>query len=366
MEEKKKIGFVIGKLSSGGAERVISTLANLLIEKYHVTIITITNEIPFYPLDARINVISCFDKNAIRGSRTIWDAIVLNIKIVRAVYLKIRKLKIQLTIGFITQTNIYALVASRLNGNPCIISERTNPKFTSIPRLWRVLKKLCYPLANHLVVQTHFVKDYYSATLNMDKISVLPNPLSPNFQYDSGTGNRENIILNVGRLHQVKNQAMLLNVFHEINTNGWKLQILGEGNERENLEALILDKNIRNVELLGSKKNLEDYYKKAKIFVFTSNYEGFPNALLEAMRFGLAPISTNCLSGPSELIVDQKNGYLTPVKDLEALKNKLAFLVDNEDLIEDFGRKAKLSTKKFEAQEVVRLWENLILQYLPN
>lgn len=359
MEPKKTIAFIIGKLSSGGAERVISTLSNLLVEKYKVVIITTVKHKPFYALDERVKNISCFDQ-PIPPSKNFIQSLKLNYKISRKVNEVVATEKIDLIIGFITQTNIFAVIAAKKNNIPCIISERTNPVNDNLPRFWKILRKNLYPKANYLVVQTKKVKDYYKEYVQNDKLVVLPNPISKELSQKKVKIKRENIILSVGRLHWIKNQQLIINAFSNVPNKEWKLIVLGEGNEREKLSRIAEQSGLDNVLLPGSAENVDWYYNRAKIFAFTSFFEGFPNALIEAMHFGLAPISTDCPSGPSELINDGDNGFLIDIDDQKALEEKLKLLMGNESLMTEVGFKAMESVEKYNAEKVSMLWDGLI------
>lgn len=362
MADKKKIAFVIGKLSSGGAERVISTLSNAFVEKFDVIIITTIKMTPFYPLNNRIKVISCFEEKEIISTSNIFQSIKFNYIIAKRISSIIKIEKVNVIIGFITQTNIFSIIAGKINGVPCIISERTNPTYARVSKLWKILSGIIYPYANYLVVQTSKVKKHYSKQLNENKIVILPNPISSKLTKKRKSIERKNIILNVGRLHWEKNQKMLIEAFINLKIKNWKLLIIGEGEKKEELTNLIKANNIDNILLLGSKNNIEDYYNEAKIFVFTSFYEGFPNALLEAMHFGLAPISTDCPYGPSELINDDDNGFLVGVDDVKGLEQQLKILTSNQNMIEKFGINAQHSVEKYKVEEVALLWEKLIFK----
>ncbi|BDW93815.1 glycosyl transferase [Flagellimonas marinaquae] len=358
MENKKRIAFVISRLTSGGAQRVVTTLANELTSKFDITIITFSNVTPFYKIDKNIKLISCFPEESIPPSANFIDSIKLNFKIYRKIGKIIEDQKIQLVIGFITQANILSILAAKRKGIPCIVSERTNPKRANTPKFWSFLRKLTYPKADSLVVQTKNVKNYYLNKIPTNRITILPNPINKELTIKRDLKNKENIVLAVGRLHKLKNHAMAIEAFHKANPKGWKLKILGEGSEMNKLQELIADKN--NIELLGSKTNIEDYYNKAKIFLFTSNYEGFPNALLEAMHFGLAPISTDCESGPSEIIEDGKNGYLVEVKNVDQMAERLKLLTTDENLLTNIRNKAENSTQGYLSENVSRSWYNLM------
>lgn len=359
MNHRKKIAFVVSKLSSGGAQRVIVTLANSLISKFEIIIITYSNQDSFYELDKNVKVIPCFKTKRIEPSKSIFKSIGLNYQLYKTIKHIIGEESIDLVIGFITQSNIFSTLAAKKNKIPCIICERTNPHKANIQWSWKILRRLIYPKADCLVVQTTYAKEFYLNSISESKIKILPNPINSKLSTMRTNGQKENIVLAVGRLHKLKNHVMAITSFAEVQPSGWKLQILGEGSERANLEKLV--STVPNIELLGAKANIEDYYNKARIFLFTSYYEGFPNALLEAMHFGLAPISTDCKSGPSEIIENGVNGYLVKVNDVDAMTDHLRQLTENSALIDSIGHAAQETSEKYSSGNVTRLWLDLII-----
>ncbi|MDF0708338.1 glycosyltransferase family 4 protein [Flagellimonas okinawensis] len=366
MQNKTKIAFVLGSLTSGGAERVVTTLSNSFVEKYDVTIITFKKSEPFYKLHDAINVVSCMED--IKPSKNLFNSLLLNFSLLRNLIKLLRANNIDLVIGFITMANVLTILSAKFLKIPCIVSERNNPYIDATPGFWKLCRKYTYPLANSLVVQTKLIKEFYSGLVDNDKIAVLPNPISPllsdqrNFDAD-----KENIILNVGKLHDQKNQTLLIKAFNDIEYGDWKLYIIGEGQNRSILENLISELGLRdNVFLLGRKNNIHDYYNKAKVFAFTSNYEGFPNALIEAMHFGLPCVSTDCPTGPSELITNGENGYLVPMDNKEELAKRLQLLISDAEIRTNFSSKSLNATKDFNISTVLEKWENVIEYTLNN
>ncbi|MBU2928370.1 glycosyltransferase family 4 protein [Winogradskyella psychrotolerans] len=362
---KKKIAFVIGGLTPGGAERVITNLSNSLSEDFDVTIITFIETAPFYKLNNSVKVISCFKE--LPRPKSFIDSLKLNYNILKKVS-KIAKLeKIDLLIGFITQANIKAVLAAKLNRIPCLISERNDPLKSDIPRFWVILRKFIYPKANCLIVQTEKVKQVYNQMLKSKEIVVLPNPISTELSQlrRAYSTNRENIILSVGTFNDDKRQEKIIYAFHNLKLSDWKLVLIGDGPNKSKLITLIKELNLAHkVQIVSKVKNVHDYYNIAKIFAFASKAEGFPNVLLEAMHYGLPSLSTDCNYGPSELIIDGKNGFLVPVDNQAMFVEKLGELVNNEDLQMLFSIKSKETTKKFLDSYVSSSWKNLILRHL--
>lgn len=362
----KNIAFVIHSLGSGGAERVVTTLANNLSYDYEVTIVTFVKSEPFYPLNDNVRVCYCL-KN-IKPSQNVFQSVSLNFKLYRHICQFAKEHSFDLLIGFMTQANVLTVLSSYKVGIPNIISERNNPKLDRTPRFWKILKRIAYPMTDALVVQTKPIADYYKPYIQNDKIKVIQNPIARSYTdqvRSSQNTASENVILHVGRLCNQKGQELAIKAFAELKLNDWELLLLGEGPKRKEYEDLITKLGLGDsVKLLGRIKNVSDYYVKSSIFVFPSRYEGFPNALTEAMYMGLPCVSADCPTGPSELIQDGKNGFLIPVDDILELRKKMAQLVSDSQLRQELGKNAHVSVKHLEENHISNLWKALISESL--
>jgi GalNAc-alpha-(1->4)-GalNAc-alpha-(1->3)-diNAcBac-PP-undecaprenol alpha-1,4-N-acetyl-D-galactosaminyltransferase len=171
------------------------------------------------------------------------------------------------------------------------------------------------------------------------------------------------LILAMGRLTRQKGFDLLLDAFQRsgLAENGWHLAILGEGLERyalvEQATALGVSQALA---LPGRVSDIGRFLASADIFVLSSRYEGFPNALLEAMQMGRACVSFNCLSGPSDLIVNDRNGFLIPAEDIEELSVALQRLAANPVLRSRLGGQASEVTKQFSPAKIYGDWLRLI------
>lgn len=358
---KKKIAFVIASLTHGGAERVVSNLSNGLIDKFEVVIITFSKSTPFYTIDQRIKVVSCI--NAIDTPTSIYQSLKLNYKLTKKIYQILKTERVDTVIGFITSANILAIIAAKIHGIPSIISERDNPLAGGLPKFWIIAKKLVYPLAHRVVLQTEGIKKIFAKKIKSEKLTILPNPIASELtNLRDENVKKENLILTVGRLDENKNQTEIIKAFGSIGlTKDWKLLIIGDGHKKQELTDLIHSLNLTDkVEIISKVKRIDKYYNKASIFVFTSKTEGFPNALLEAMHFGLPSISTECNFGPSDLINDGVNGFLVPINQEKILKERLSQLINNPELRLKFSNKAQMTTENYRSEKVIAKWEELI------
>ena len=361
---KPKIAFVIGSLRSGGAERVITTLANALISEMDVCIVTFKDVVPFYELHPEVKVISY--ARDYPKPKHLLQSISLNLKLLRFLTHTFRSENIQLAIGFITMSNILTTLAAKQAGIPSVISERNNPKFESTATFWKFLRKFVYKKASILVVQTEAVKDVYKPLINIQKIKVIPNPVSETLsQQRIENQERKSIILNVGRLTWQKNQKMLIRAFSNIAPKDWKLVIVGKGKLEATLKSEISKSEVSDmIELKSPSSSIHELYNQASIFAFPSRFEGFPNALLEALHFGIPSISTDCPYGPSELIENEKNGFLIASENQGELEEKLKLLIENAELRNSMANQAKLGTEPFREPLVLKQWKQVFEQLI--
>lgn len=358
--EKTTIAFIIHALGSGGAERVVSTLANELANKYRVVIITYSKRKPFYPLSSAITLFHCEEE--LPTSQNFFQSMRTNYSLVAKISRFLKQENVKLSIGFMTSANILAILASRLNKIPVIISERNNPYLAKVPLFWKVMRRLSYSKASFLIVQTAEVRNYFSKFLSDEKLVIINNPIAPDLTAGKDEQFvKENIVLNVGRFIPGKAQDQLIKAFGAINHQGWKLHLIGSGPKAHDYEQLIKSLDLQSsVELLPPTKNIELHYNKARIFAFTSLSEGYPNALIEAMHFGLPCISTDCPTGPSEIIVNDNNGFLIPMNDQRALQEHLELLITDSTVRSRLGKQAEKSVERFETSTIVKRWQNVI------
>ena len=253
-----------------------------------------------------------------------------------------------------------------MNKIPSIISERNNPMIEDVSKFWVLLRKFVYPMADNVILQTQGIKKFYENKLDTEKITILPNPISAELStLREENHDRKNLILTVGRLDKNKCQDLLIKAFSNIRVNNWEIIMIGDGYKKNELEQLIAENNLTHqVKIIGKVKDIHNYYNKASIFVFTSKTEGFPNALLEAMHFGIPTISTDCPFGPADLINDGNNGYLIPLGDQNLLEKQLSALIDNESLRTSFSKKARKTTEEYDSKIVTEKWETVINKIL--
>jgi len=276
----------------------------------------------------------------------------------------IRQSRPDLVVSFLDRNNVLCVLATRalLPRVPIIISERTDPHGRSIGAVWELLRRLTYPWADCLVVQTRHALDYFPRFLRA-KGAVIPNWVDPPQARACPEPHRRLRVVTLGRLHPVKGHDLLIEAFAQIAAAfpGWDLRIHGEGSGREALQARIHSLGLDDRIIIG--ENLLDVGSclgNADLFVLPSRVEGFPNALAEAMAWGLPVISFDCASGPSELIRHEVDGLLVPPEDIPALAQAMGRLMADPEERARLGAHATDVLTRFSSARVLELWENAI------
>ena len=365
-----RLTLVIYKMSGGGAQRVLSIIANHFAEKgWAITLMTFDDgsQPSFYKLHPSIQ---CVPLSISRQQPNALSTLLMYL--LRPIILRsaIRKNKPDVVISFIDLANILTLVATVGLRIPVIISERVNPAFHSIGCFWSVLRKMVYRWAACLVVQTRDVPPFFSTAIQK-KINVIPNPVllpARNEQNLDKDGSKK-IILAMGRLVDQKGFDLLIKAFAKLKSKfpEWQINIWGEGEKKTYLENLCKELSLqKKVIFKGMNQDNYTVMKQADIFVLSSRYEGFPNVLAEAMACGLPVISFDCPSGPSEMIVDEKNGLLISKINDEELAKGIQRLMMDESLAKELGKEAKKVTDTFSMIKIMNLWEKVILEIINN
>jgi GalNAc-alpha-(1->4)-GalNAc-alpha-(1->3)-diNAcBac-PP-undecaprenol alpha-1,4-N-acetyl-D-galactosaminyltransferase len=355
----KSIIFVISSLRGGGAERVLSILANYFVNNgYKIDIVYSMKceQEPAYHIDEKVslhrvpNTISTKKGGVIEGKKNT----LLIFKHLRG---KFKELKPEIIVSFATKINIYSIISKVGLDIPLIVSERISYDFLS-SKSWKLLRRMTYPFSNGLVLQSKSDLGNYEY---IDNKVVIYNPVNSVTADENIYFEKEHIILAAGRLNKQKGFNYLIDSIKNINIDNWKVFILGEGGEREYLEDKIKKYKLeKSVFLLGRRDDIFEYYKKASIFVLSSVYEGFPNVLAESMSFGCSPVAFDCKTGPSDLIENNINGFLVKTKNSAELGQKIELLMNDKTLRESLSRQAALSTLKLNIDNISQQWIDFI------
>lgn len=352
-----KILFIVNKLRSGGAERVTASLSNEFVRLGHavsVAMISETERYSHYPVDERVNLIPIQNpgqrKSRIKG--VLWF---INLRLLRKCIIENAP---DVIISFLHRVQIYAYLANRGLGVPHIVSERNDPEKCPKRKLLRALRSYVFSRAEGCVFQTGGAQMFFSVPIR-NKSAVIPNPVVITYE-PSRLCEREKTITAAGRLELQKNYDMMIRAFSlflEDNPE-YKLVIYGEGWRRSFIEQLINDMALSdNVILMGHIKNLHEAIHDSAIFALSSNYEGMPNSLLEAMALGIPSVSTDCpCGGPSELIQNNENGILVPVGDVRAMAAAFCRITGDSKFADKLSRNARQVKSLYSVERIADRW----------
>ena len=358
-----RITFFIGGLAGGGAERVTCNLSSWLVEHGHdVEILTMSDVDATYPLNDKVKRQSLINKDE-RHSFA-YNAILRLVRLCKYLRRKNR----DVIVVMLPETTILLLQLSWLAKSKIIVAERNNPSSYTIKKQ-KNLARLAYK-ADGWTYQTEEEKAWYQGKIGNTKEIVIPNAINPDFIRPIYTGNRRKTIVSAGRLSQQKNQELLVRAFAAVSKDypEYTLVIYGEGEKRSTLIALAEEVGIKDrVELPGYTTCIGEKIKDASLFVLPSDFEGMPNALMEAMALGLPCISTDCDGGGARFLIEnEKNGLLVPKGDVEALATAMRRMLANMDFAEQCGREAHKICERLAPEKVYVQWENFIKEIVNN
>lgn len=346
-----KISFFIGGMRRGGAERVISILANDYANRgWDVDIVVLLANAVEYDLNSRVRIVDLAKRNG--GYVQNAPRWLLGIR----KYLK--EHKPDRVVSFVGRINALVLTAAVGLKNPIVVSERNDPKNDGRGKLMQWYCNQVYRRAKAIVYQNEHEKSCFDRALE-NKGIIIPNPVS----VAATCAERTPIVATAGRLIEQKNQKILVSAMEKVHKKypDVKCRIYGEGNLRNALQEQIDSLGLTDVvSLEGNVKDIHARLAQCGIFALTSNFEGLSNALIEAMMVGLSCITTD-YPGASELITDGQNGLVVPMNDDAALAAAIEKLLENSDGCADtLAQQAQQSAQAFRAETVLSLWHKVI------
>ena len=367
--ETIRVTLVISSLAAGGAERVLSTMANCWARcGWHVSLVTLDAvSTDFYPLHADVERIGLGVSGA---SYTAWQAVRSNVARVARLRRAFRASRPQVVISFMAPTTVLTLMAAWKENVPVVVSERIDPTQYPLPRIWSAARRVAYRTASAVVVQTPEVRQWAERVVPPSHVHVIPNPVA---LAEAGAKNTPAAppalertarhVVAMGRLDAQKGFDILVRAFADCYATRpeWRLTVLGEGNERHQLATLAEQLGVASVvRFPGRVTDPATVLRSADLFVLSSRYEGFPNALLEAMAVGLPVVATDCPSGPKHIVRNGIDGILVPVENASSLAASMAALMDDESLRKRFGERATDVTERFGVGRIMAQWESLL------
>ena len=355
-----RVMLVISSLGAGGAERVMSTMANYWAERgWDISLVTLDGvSTDFYPLDPRVTRIGL---SATAVSRSVHDAWRNNARRIRQLRRAIMEITPHVVICFTFPTTILALIAGRAAGIPVIVGERSVPTQLAFSRVWNGLRRATYRMAASVVVQTPEVGEWIGEFVPRENVRVIPNPVAPPGDARVPRRERGSMVVAMGRLGPEKAFDDLIRAFARSRAEDWSLVILGEGEERDHLVAVARELGVESAVRLPDRVHEPTaVLRSADVFVMSSRFEGFPNSLLEAMAVGLAVIATDCPFGPRHIIRHDIDGLLVPPGDVDALASAMADLMTNDARRHALSNRAVEVLDRFSLDTVMADWCRLI------
>lgn len=358
----KNLFICCGNLKAGGAERVISILANKFVAiGINVNLYTWYNTDVFYQIDERVKIFQIPKES---NKSNFWG----QMKWFRN---EVKQKSPEVILSFLAPFNIltvFSLIGLKI---PVLVAERNDPLFVSPTKngFWKIVRNFAYWLADGVLVQTDVNKNHFPWYIRK-KSTVIYNPVTfskERIGYALIQRKRKEIV-SVTRLEKQKNVEMLIDAFSKFHKSHpeYILTVYGEGEERVVLEKKIEDMSLGNsVFLPGRRKNVHELIVGAEVFAMASNFEGMSNSLIEAMCLGLPCISTK-VSGATDLIENGKNGLLIDVGDTEGLYRALCLLVENLEFGRLIGKVASKLYKTLNVDIISDQWLDYIKSHIKN
>ncbi len=352
----KKLMIVTHKMSGGGCERVIAQLLGRFAQEGIECVLVTECGVPsFYDLPESVEQIYLtFDQTL--PARRIPKA-----------YKKLRRIvkqkKPDLVLALPEKVNVWTVLYLLGTGVPVVVSERNDPHRHPESRIKRILRRLFYPFAKGFIFQADDAAQFFPRSIRA-RGAVLDNPLDTARIPMRFDGERKRTVVAAGRLHPQKNFDLLIRAFARFykTHHAYSLVIYGEGPERARLMQTANRLGIAGaVELPGQSKTLPEDINDCGMFVLSSDYEGMPNVLIEAMASGLSCIATDCpIGGVRSLITNGENGLLVPVGDEDALYAAMCRLADDEDYAVRLGRCAAEVRERLDEVVVAGKWRSYL------
>jgi glycosyltransferase involved in cell wall biosynthesis len=354
-----KVCIITRSMLAGGAERVIAQLVKYMTMKnVDCKIITLNDQEVFYDLPKQVGIYAIGEKS----DNKYLDKY-LKYRELRHI---IKKFKPDVVLALPEEIGIYVIPALIGTNIPVVVSERNNPWVMPWKKETRLLRRIFYPLAAGFVFQTDQAASYFSQNIRKKSI-VLPNPLDLERIPEQWKGDKRKEIVAAGRFEEQKNFPLLIKAFakfHESHDD-YHLTIYGDGSLREELETLassLLPKEAYSFP--GKTSELLEYINGATMFVLSSDYEGLPNVVIEAMAMGIPVVSTDCPSGgPAELINNEVNGLLVQVGNIEEMAMAMSKVAGDPEFAAKLGFNSTKIKTILNSNNVAEQWRKYLEEF---
>lgn len=347
-----KIVFLSYLHGFGGAEKQNVMLANAMAEKGHdVTLISISADNNCYQLNNKVKYEYLPDRktNVLRIATRYAD-----------IRNRLKEIKPDITINFWFQSAYMTAFMKKSITGKVIYSERGDPGDKEYSGALGVIRKIALPRIDGFVFQSKGAQSYFNASVQ-SRSTIIPNPVFVNAEEYPAVKTRRKAIVTVGRLHPQKNQKLLINAFKQIADKlpEYTLEIYGDGELKEELQKLIDGLNLSDrVFLMGTSKEIHKLIYDAALFVLSSDYEGLPNTLIEAMALGIPSISTDCRPGGARQIIDDTvNGIIVERNNVEKLAEAMQILLTEPEIGSRFSASSRKKMIMYKPKTIYSQWE---------
>jgi GalNAc-alpha-(1->4)-GalNAc-alpha-(1->3)-diNAcBac-PP-undecaprenol alpha-1,4-N-acetyl-D-galactosaminyltransferase len=366
-----RLTMVIATLGAGGAERVMSLLANHWAGMgWQISLITLERSgKDFFSLDNRINRVGL---DLMGQSNGPLSAVSANMARVLNLRQAIKASRPELILSFMDRTNVLTLLACRGMRIPVVVSERSNPYQQPAGKAFGKLRKKLYPKAAAVVVNCPEAADYLGDLVAGERLFNIPNPLLMDDHSDPGSIMTElpdkHSVIGLGRFTWEKGFDLLIRAFAQANQDnpGWRLFLLGQGPLGADLKDLAQDLGIREqVVFCGQVQKPQVYLSHAGLFVLPSRFEGFPNGLAEAMACGLACVATSCSGSVAEMMPPKSSFFMVPVDDESAMSRSMSRLMAADQARKALGHLNRKASERYALPRIAQRWQDLFLNLAP-
>lgn len=346
---KKRLCFIGQGLKPGGSEKHLVGLANYYSRQGHqVSIVNLFNTERFFEIEKNIQIFWP------KINREDYNRFMYAARILPYVRSKVKLSRPDVVLSFGEWFSPFTILSTRFLNIPLFTFELMGPDI-SFGYVIEKLRKITLKHANGTIVQTNIAKEIIQKRTGSKNIGVVPTPLN---EINADISIKKKQIVTVGRLSKEKGHVILIKAFSQLCQNDWTLHIVGDGPERIKLEEEVDILGISNrVIFYGFQKDFSQILGDSEIFVLPSFYEGYPNALIEAMSVPLACISSDCVAGPSDIITDGENGLLVATGDVDALTHAILRLIESPKL------KSRVTLEAYKIRETLS-FDKIAQQYL--
>lgn len=352
----KLVFFSGGMNRSGGTERVLSEIANSLAKRgYDIVIVSLTGESrSFYALDENIKVYWLEAKSFTKG-------IFKSLKKLKNI-VKEEKPDIWVDVDIILC--FYSLPVRGIKHRFKMISWEHfnhNSSFDQNEGLRKIAKRLVTSKSDCMVVLSKDDEKYYSENYKIKHmLCQIYNPTT--FENLPEKNTEEKLIFAAGNIVPVKGFDDLVEIWALLEDKypEWRVEIAGQGEDKEKLERKMVEKKLKNISFIGRVNDISEYYRKAAMYVMTSKCEGFPMVVLEAMAFSLPVVAFEEKTCVNEMVVENESGMLVKSRSIEDFAQKIEILIKNDDMRQKMGKEARKRSELFSHDIVVDKWDELL------